>query len=439
MDAIALSKLPIIPLIQRHASDAAFYWNQRDESITSTHLQLERLAHFDRLLQANLEGLIVAGDLGWDAALQALERWKGVSQLFVCARLALHEKSTERFPVLFKRIEAQPNLLARGLISALAWHHQHADATAPDWIRYWLETATNPLLRTIALRAASCVGVDCHEQALRDCLAELSYQRAAAFRVLSIPLDKAGNTSLANTIHQALENGLTDTAPHARAEAAISLLTHHHNQPALNILQNAVVLLTQQLNSLKGSQIKLAQRKLERWVTQLAVHYPIGDDQVGNLLDALSPGEQILFIATHGDAVFIPRLLMWADDPQLAPGVLWAIHAMTGVDAQAASIEADDDTHTASSISKFKTMPIPNAVALRAWWLTQQAQYTHRERRLLGQILPAEDSRFNDVFRKLFLHAPQAIRHLATQHYNVRNIAKFANTRASISEQLLFI
>lgn len=439
MDAIALSNLPIMPLIQRHASDAAFYWNQRDESITSTHLQLERLAHFDSLLQANLEGLIVAGDAGWDAALQALERWKGVSQLFVCAFLSLHEKSAERLPILCKRIEAQPNQLARGLISALAWHHQHAGAGAPNWINHWLETATNPLLRTLALRAASCAGIACHTQALNDCTAESLYQRAAACRALGAPGNTHENVSLANTINQSLENCLNDPATNVRAEAAISLLTRSQNQSALNVLQGAIVLLAQQIPSLKGSQIKLAQRKLERWVTQLAIHCPIGDAQVGVLLEQLSPQEQILFVATHGDAALIPHLLNWAEDTNLAAGVLWAIYLITGVDAHSAGIESDIDIQPGSTISKFKTMPMPDAVALRKWWSTQQPQYTHGQRLLMGQALPKKDNSFNEIFREIFLHAPQITRHLAAQHYNKRNLDKLANTRASISEQSLFI
>lgn len=439
MDAIALSNLPIMPLIQRHASDAAFYWNQRDESITSTHLQLERLAHFDRLLQANLDGLIVAGDTGWDAALQALERWKGVNQLFVCAFLSLHEKSTERLPLLFKRIEAQPNQLARGLISALAWHHQHTDADAPNWINHWLETATKPLLRTIVLRAASCAGIACHTQALNDCTAESPYQRAAACRALGAPMNTHENISLANTINQSLENCLNDPATNVRAEAAISLLTRSPNQSALNVLQGSIVLLAQQIPSLKGSQIKLAQRKLERWVTQLAIHCPIGDAQVGVLLEQLSPHEQILFMATHGDAALIPHLLNWAEDTNLAPGVLWAVYLITGVDAHSTGIELDTDIQPGSNISKFKTMPVPDAVALREWWSIQQRRHTNNKRLLLGQALPENNNDFNEIFREIFLYAPQISRHIAAQHYNKRTLDKPANTRASISEQSLFI
>ena len=439
MDAIALSTLPIMPLIQRHANDAAFYWNQRDESITSSHLQLERLSHFDSVLQANLEGLIAAGDAGWDTALQAMERWKGVSQLFVCAFIALQDKSAERLPLLCKRIEAQPNYLARGLISALAWHHQHSNTSAPNWINHWLETATNPLLRTIALRAAGCTGIACHTQALNDCTAESPYQRAAACRALGAPVNNNENEVLNSTIQQSLANCLNDAAANVRAEAAISLLNRSQSQSALNVLRGTVLLLAQQIPSLKGSQIKVAQRKLERWITQLAIHCPIGDTQAGILLEQLSPQEQILFVATHGDPVFIPHVLNWAEETNLAPGVLWAISLITGVDTHAAGIESDTDIQPSSTISKFKTMPIPNVPALCEWWLAQQRLYVNGQRLLLGQVLPPNNNEFNKIFHDYFLYASQTIRYLVSQHHNKYNSDKRANVRDSISVQSMFI
>ncbi len=72
----------IKPMHIRHAEDSAFYWMQRDGSAGSPLLRFERLAHFDQLLNAHLDGLREAGEPGWEIALKNLTRWS--------AALALH-------------------------------------------------------------------------------------------------------------------------------------------------------------------------------------------------------------------------------------------------------------------------------------------------------------------------------------------------------------
>jgi hypothetical protein len=68
----------IIPaLVHRHAGDAAFYWQQHDGSAHSPLVGLPQLAEFDRLLDAHLDGLWVAGEPGWEIAMVRLH---GVSQ-----------------------------------------------------------------------------------------------------------------------------------------------------------------------------------------------------------------------------------------------------------------------------------------------------------------------------------------------------------------------
>ena len=54
----------IPPLVERHVGDAAFYWQQRDQSAHSPLLDWQALRHFDRLLEAHLDGIRAAGDAG---------------------------------------------------------------------------------------------------------------------------------------------------------------------------------------------------------------------------------------------------------------------------------------------------------------------------------------------------------------------------------------
>ena len=78
--------LIIKPLILQHAEDAAFYWTQRSTKAHSPLLRFDRLTHFDRLLTAHLDGLRVAGDVGWECALKNLQRWKACGRGVRCLR-----------------------------------------------------------------------------------------------------------------------------------------------------------------------------------------------------------------------------------------------------------------------------------------------------------------------------------------------------------------
>ncbi len=48
----------IVPLVTRHAGDAAFYWARHDDSIHSPLIGLNQLAEFDRLLEAHLDAML---------------------------------------------------------------------------------------------------------------------------------------------------------------------------------------------------------------------------------------------------------------------------------------------------------------------------------------------------------------------------------------------
>lgn len=65
----------IQPIIRQHAANAAFYWLQKEESRFSPLVKSADLRQFNQYIDANLEGLHVAGDDGWEESYAALRRW----------------------------------------------------------------------------------------------------------------------------------------------------------------------------------------------------------------------------------------------------------------------------------------------------------------------------------------------------------------------------
>ncbi len=67
-------KMPIIPtIIEQHAEDAAFNWLLRDRAVSEPHYDLADLAHLDDRVEANIDGLRIAGDEGWEICREAMD------------------------------------------------------------------------------------------------------------------------------------------------------------------------------------------------------------------------------------------------------------------------------------------------------------------------------------------------------------------------------
>ena len=64
------SHIPVI--VEKHAEDAAFLWLLRDAAVCSPHYSLNDLAGLDNRVEANIDGLRVAGQAGWDICQAAL-------------------------------------------------------------------------------------------------------------------------------------------------------------------------------------------------------------------------------------------------------------------------------------------------------------------------------------------------------------------------------
>jgi hypothetical protein len=149
---------PVIDaLVTRHAEDAAFYWSQLDGAIKSPTLQLDRLQHFNDLLDAHLDGLLVAGSQGWKPAMGALTRWKKAGEAFVCTWLAAQGDGPQRLNGVLALARASPQNVLRGIISALAW--MPPGASTPI-LQQWGTVNMPPVAQVAALRAAALGGPD---------------------------------------------------------------------------------------------------------------------------------------------------------------------------------------------------------------------------------------------------------------------------------------
>jgi hypothetical protein len=144
----------IVPAVVReHAELAAFQWAQRDTLSQEDPPDPAVIAGIDRRLEANLDGLRIAGAAAWPFIIDQFEDYPEKGELFVVAVLALEQGEPRRTEqsVAFAR---GADTGARGLCGAFEWlPPQVTAATVQNWI-----DAADPMKIEAALAALRAHG-----------------------------------------------------------------------------------------------------------------------------------------------------------------------------------------------------------------------------------------------------------------------------------------
>lgn len=390
---------PISALLTRHATDAAFYWSQRDSGSHSPTLDRERQQHFDRLLGAHLDGLQVAGEAGWAIAFKAFERWGGAGETFVCAWLALGKSDSAKLRSMWPVLERDPGRTLRGLISALVWRDA---ATAQLCIERWAQAQGHPALQVAALRAAA-LRQDGDPAALAAiCRLGLGSANASV---------RAAACRLAGRLgEQDLSGHLADTDLAVRAEAAIARLRQSPQRADWQVLHTACQQFAASMAGLSGALLTQATRRLQRWLRLLGLYAPREAAGLTPLRDALPPRLGLLLALHHGD----PANLAWVADHTATPDCQryagWVWQSLTGIALEANGLSLpptsptfEDELISQASSSKDAGLPMPDSEKLRNWpQLPAKGAPI-----LLGR--EADRAQLEAVYS----HAPQALRVIA--------------------------
>jgi uncharacterized protein (TIGR02270 family) len=132
-------------VVRQHAENAAFLWTQRDRAIAEPHYRLKDIARLDERVEANVDGLRVAGEVGWKLCEEGLEQ-QGPGEVFAAAVLAFAGTNPTRIEKVLDMSQAAPRL-HRPVVAALGW--LDADQSKPHLAG--LLTSENPLKRQIGI------------------------------------------------------------------------------------------------------------------------------------------------------------------------------------------------------------------------------------------------------------------------------------------------
>jgi uncharacterized protein (TIGR02270 family) len=115
-----LHHMPIIPeIIEQHAEDAAFNWLLRDNAVSQPHYDLKDLARLDDRIEANVDGLRIAGDEGWEICRETMAA-EEPGEIFTAGVIAYESKKPDRMDTMLAAVESEIEL-QRALVSALGW------------------------------------------------------------------------------------------------------------------------------------------------------------------------------------------------------------------------------------------------------------------------------------------------------------------------------
>ena len=151
-------------VVQQHTEEAGLVWPKRNYLFNQPHLDLSDITDLDSRLSANLDGLRLAGDVGWRVCCDEL-KWESPGEIFPVAILALESADDEKIKFAIASAK-QSYQHSRPLVSAIGWS---APQIAQDFISKILFSA-DPFLRRVGL-AASAIRREAIANALKHGLA----------------------------------------------------------------------------------------------------------------------------------------------------------------------------------------------------------------------------------------------------------------------------
>lgn len=311
----------IKPLVQQHARDAVFYWQQIDIGCYSPLITTQKRYHFHRQLNAHLDGLRVAGYDGWDAAFKNYSRWKSEGEAFVCWLLALEQEDKSYIAQLHKIAARNIKSSLRGMIEALAWL---PESQARLILAHWRQDSTSDDLMLEAwLRASATAGILPQED-----LSPLFAHKNPRIRASCCYL--AGKLRLHNW-QQSIINILSDHEPSVREEAILALAWL---SPCTDIVYELHNLLFFHLQNAphRGLAAVISRRKQEYIARMIGLCISQGDPRLQTILDIMPERLRLLTLAYHGDPEQLPVLYQAMKKEHTARLAFWAIGFISGLD-----------------------------------------------------------------------------------------------------------
>jgi uncharacterized protein (TIGR02270 family) len=374
----------ILPsIITQHAEESAFLWLLRSRAVGAPHYKLEHLARLVNRLEAHIDGLRVAGEAGWELAVEQLG-YEEAGEVFAAGVLALESRDPARINRVLEVAERAPET-ARGFVSALGWVEKpHLQGTVKDLLQ-----SREPFLRRLGVAACAVHRVDpgpALEQAIADPEPAL---RARALKAAG----ELGRADLLEPLRARLGD---DEDTSCRFWAAWSaVLAGDRGRAVVALQRTGMVASPWQLRAIGLAPRVLAADAARDWLKTLSEDL----DQLRALITA---------VGVYGDPHYVPWLIKQMATPALARVAGEAFSMITGVDLAYQDLEGEwpegfhagptenpEDEDVEMDPDDHLPWLAPDRVA--RWWDANRAQFVAGYRYLCGK--PVTEPHCREVLR----------------------------------------
>lgn len=368
--------MPIISnIVEQHAEEAAFNWLLRDSALSEPHYDLGDLAHLDDRVEANIDGLRIAGDEGWEICREAMAI-EEPGEIFTAGVLAFESRIPERLESLLAAVVENAEL-QRALCSALGWIEFHPVAGPV----HKLLDADSACLRRIALSAHAV-----HREDIGPGLANYIHDNDP--RVRSRSLKAAG------------ELGRTDLLP-----SVLNCVDDEDERCRFYAVWSAA-LLGVDTGIDRWKSFVDAQSDYARRACDLAVRKMDHADAIKwlNVLGGNVSSTRLAIIGygALGDPQAVPWLMETMQVPELARPAGEAFSMITGVDIAYEDLEGDEPEGFEAGpteepededvdMDPDEDLPWPDYGLIRTWWQEHKKRFSAGKRYLVGAPISSEN------------------------------------------------
>jgi uncharacterized protein (TIGR02270 family) len=387
-------------ILSQHVEDASVLAALRVTQVAAPHVNLKHLALLDERIAAHVDGIVVAGESGWQFCEQALAM-ASVGTAFTATAAVIHARHPERLDRMFALAEAVPEARA-GFLSAFGWVSSEQLRTVGGN----LLASDNAFRRYTGIAACSMHRVD---PGLALTRAIGSSDRACRARALRTAGELGRRDLLSNCIA-----AIRDLDADCRLWGAWSAVLLGERERALEILMTAC-----------GTPGAHTQRALD--LVLLTLEPRAACTFLGMIAPEAWRTRRVLRgLGLVGDSAHVPWLIEQMTDVHLARVAGEAFSLITGADLEALDLERsppadidfgpnDDPQDDNIHMDPDSDLPWPDAIKVHEWWQTNQYRFTSGERLLLGHPVTRESC------MKVLSDGYQRQRRIAALHIALQN------------------
>ncbi|MDD3293670.1 MAG: TIGR02270 family protein [Geobacteraceae bacterium] len=366
-------------IITEFAEEAAFLWHLRTGAVGAPHFTLDDLAQLDGRIEANIDGLRVSGDAGWDIC-EATLGSEDPEKYFAPSVLALESGLAHRIRAVLDAV-GKDTTKARALISALGWiHYEQAEPHITN-----LLNSESPIHRYIGIAASAVHRRDPGkhlDKTVHDACTLLLARGLRAYGEL-------GRKIKLN--YSALRDNLSDEDDGIRFSTAWSEALAG-SMSAVEVLKSFVA----PGSPYKEKALNLALRRMD---LTSALCFQTNLAQSSDTIRFALIGAGII-----GDPISVPWLIEQMKNPALARVGGEAFTMITGVDLELEELRgkrpegfnagpSDDPNDDDVAMDADEYLPWPAGVLIAAWWKRNKGAFQSGTRYLLGKPISADHLR----------------------------------------------